>query len=583
MKKDKGHGANANLNLGYAVGQVSQYNTSVNGNFRNKALNAFGTFGYSNGNNINFMNLYREQRGFVLNQVGDSGGGWTSYNFKGGIDFFLNKENTLGFMVNGGIGDNSWNSRSRTEIGRIGHSAVDSLLVARSETNGDRNNVNFNLNYRLEKKNGTSLNIDADYGFFRNETGEFQPNTYMTPDENTVLSQRINQTRMPTDIDILTFKTDYERPFLQGQLGAGVKFSYVQTDNTFDFFNLIDGDKVLNTDRSNNFVYEENVNAAYVNYSRKVNDQLNFQLGLRTEQTNSTGTLTAMKPVDNEEVDRSYLDFFPSASINYAASEDHNLQLSYSRRLNRPSYGDLNPFQNQLDELTFQQGNPFLQPEYSNVVQLRHSFKYKLNTTLSFSHSTDLITRQTDAADGKAAFITFLNLADQFDYSLNLAAPVSFTEWWSSYSSLTAYYRENKGDFGEGRQIDLSAKAFNIFSQQTIKLPRDISLEVSGWYNSPSLWGGNIEMDAMWSLDAGVQTKVLGGRGNVKLSISDIFRTNTWQGVTQFGPLYMNMRGGFDSRRFRVNFSYLLGNSKVKSVKRKAGLDEEQSRVNSGN
>jgi hypothetical protein len=257
--------------------------------------------------------------------------------------------------------------------------------------------------------------------------------------------------------------------------------------------------------------------------------------------------------------------------------------LSYGRRINRPSYQDLNPFQNKLDELTFEQGNPFLRPEYTTNIQLTHSFNYRLNTTLSYSHTSDLITRQTDAGEGMESFITWLNLADQYNYSLNLAAPMPVTEWWSSYTSLTAYYRENKGNFGDGREIDLSARALNLYSQHTFTLPWELSLELSGWYNSPSLWGGNFEMSSQWSIDAGIQKQLMDGRANVKLSVSDIFKTTNWHGVSEFGPLYLTIHGGWDSRRFRLSFSYLLGNTQVKSRKRQTGLEEEQSRVKSGN
>jgi iron complex outermembrane receptor protein len=582
LKKDKSLGANGNLNLGYSVGKVARYNGSVSGNYRNKTFNTFGSYSYNNGKNTNFMDLYREQLGFRLDQYADQGGDWQSHNFRTGVDFFLNEKSTLGVLVNGNLSNHSWGGDSRTLISLINSTQIDSILVASSRDDGDRDNLNFNLNYRFDNGEGRVWNMDADYGFFRNSGKSYQPNRYLDPSGEIVLQERINTTNTPTDIDIYTFKVDHERNLGKGKLSAGVKFSLVETDNTFEFFNLVDGDEILDIDRSNNFVYRENVNAAYLNYGAQLNEKWNFQVGLRAEQTNSTGDLTAMKDTENDSVERHYLDFFPSASLNYTASEKHSFQLSYGRRINRPSYQDLNPFENKLDELTFEKGNPFLQPEYTTNIQLTHSFSYRLNTTLRYSHTTDLITRQTDAAEGKAGFITWLNLADQYNYSINVSAPVSITDWWSSYGSLTAYYRENKGNFGDGRVIDLSAKAMNIYAQQTFQIPGDFTLELSGWYNSPSLWGGNFEMDAQWSMDAGLQKKILNDRGNLKLSVSDIFKTTNWHGVSEFGPLNLEIRGGWDSRRVSLNFSYLLGNTQVKGArKRETGLEEEQSRVKS--
>jgi iron complex outermembrane recepter protein len=582
MKKDKRLGANGNLNLGYNVGEVARYNGSLSGNYRNQKYNAFGSYSYNEGQNTNFMDLYREQNGLVFDQHGRQGGGWKSHNFKAGADFFLNDKNTLGFLVNGYVSDNTWNGASRTTIGKIGQTGIDSILIARSRNIDSRDNVNFNVNYRFDDSKGVIWNLDADYGMFRNDGREFQPNYYYDPTESVVLQERINSNETPTNIDISTFKVDHERPFLKGQLGAGAKFSYVQTDNTFDFYTEQDGAPVLDIDRSNQFEYTENVNAAYVNYSRKI-DKISFQMGLRVEQTNSVGDLTSMKPTDNDRVERNYLDFFPSGGITYAANEKHNFQLSYSRRVNRPSYQDLNPFENKLDELTFQKGNPFLRPEYTHNVQLTHSFNYKFNTTVGFSHTKDMITRQTDVADETASYITWLNLADRYNYNVGVSAPLPITEWWSSFTNLSGVYMKNKADFGEGKVIDIDATAFNVYSQQTFRLPWDVSFEVSGWYNSGGIWGGNFEMEDQWSVDAGVQKKILDGRGNLKLSVSDIFKTTNWYGSSLFGDLFLNVHGGWDSRRFRLNFSYLIGNTQVKGARKRAtGLEDEQKRVGGG-
>ncbi|MCO6477867.1 MAG: TonB-dependent receptor [Phaeodactylibacter sp.] len=584
MKKDKRLGANANVNLGYSVGKVPQYNGTVSGNYRNEHLNAFGSYSHSEGENRNFMDLYRRQLGMFYDQKNDQGWHWNSHNFKAGTDFFLGDKHTVGFLTTGYISDNKGWSTSRTPFGPIEFNRVDTVLLARSNEDRSRDNLNFNLNYRFDNKNGMIWNIDADYGLFRNEGAAYQPNFYLDPTETVTFREKINTNETPTDIDIYTFKVDHERPLLGGQMGAGIKLALVSTDNTFRFFDEYDGSPVLNTNRSNRFAYEENINAGYVNYQRQVG-KFGLQAGLRVENTHSTGDLTSFREgEEGENFDREYTDFFPSGGLSYTPGEKHSFQLSYSRRINRPSYQDLNPFLNKLDELTYEQGNPFLKPEYANNIQLTHSFNYRFNTTLSYSHTKDLITRITDTAEVNASYITWLNLADQYNYSLSLSAPIPITKWWSSFTNMTGSYTQNKADYGGGKLVNLDATTFNIYSQHTFRLPGDFSIEISGWYNSPSLWGGTFEMDAMWSMDAGIQKKVLAGRGNIRLAVSDIFKTNEWHGVSRFGALDLDVGGGWDSRRFRVNFSYLLGNDQVKGARRRnTGLEEEQNRVKSGN
>lgn len=585
LKKDKSLGANANLNLGGSQGEVAQYNGTLSGNYRNKELNTFGSYSYNDGSNLNWMDLYREQFGQRFEQTGEQGGSWQSHNFKFGTDFFLSEQHTVGFLINGFLSDTDWGGDSRTLIGPTAQGTVDRVLVASSDDLSSRNNANFNINYRFENKKGVSWNIDADYGLFRNDGRQFQPNRYYDGSETNLLDEVINTMNMPTDIDIYAFKMDHERSLLGGQFGAGFKVSFVQTDNDFAFFNIEDGTPVLDVGQSNRFLYDENVHAGYFTFSRQL-DKFGVNLGLRVEQTNSTGDLRSMVPTDNDYVERNYTDLFPSAGLTFTPSQKHNFQLRYSRRINRPSYQDLNPFRGKLDELTFEQGNPFLRPEYANNFQLTHTYNYRLNTTIGYSHTRDLITRLTDIdpQNNDASFITWLNLADQYSYNASVSAPLPITEWWSSFTNTTLSHTINRADYGDGKVVDLDATTFNIYSQQTFRLPGDLSLEMSGWYNSPSLWGGTFEMGAMWSIDAGIQKKVMDGRGTLRLAISDIFKTNEWNGVARFGELFMNVGGGWDSRRVRLNFSYMLGNTQVKGArKRTTGLEDEKSRVKSGN
>lgn len=578
LKKDKNLGANGSLNLGGSQGIAARYNASVNGNYRNKKWNLFGNYSFNDGENPQDFNMYREQLGLVLDQRTDQNYIWQSHNLKAGADFFINDKHTFGFLVNGNLSDNTSPNTGLTYISNIGSNTIDSILVSESEFSNERSNFNYNLNY-VYRNEETSLNIDADYGAYRNDGRSYQPNEYMDAAGEITLSERIFRNETPTDIDIYTFKADYERPFLQGKLGAGVKTAIVRTDNTFDFYDVINETSVLNTDRSNQFEYTENVNAAYVNYARQL-DKFGFSLGLRMEQTNSTGDLTSYKQVNDARVERSYLDFFPSGGITYTPNETHNLQLNFSRRINRPSYQDLNPFENKLDELTFEKGNPFLNPEYAMNVKLTHTFKYRFNTSISYSHTTDQITRITDTSGTKGAFITWLNLADQYNYSLAFSAPIPITKWWSSFTNFTGYYVQNRGDYGETKIIDLDATAFNLYSQHTFTLPKDWSVELSGWYNSPSLWGGTFEMDAQYSVDLGVQKKLLDGQANIKVSVSDIFRTTPFSGTSQFGALFMRVGGNWDSRRVSATLTYRFGNNQVKSSRRrKTGLEDESSRI----
>lgn len=579
LKKDDHRGANGNLALGYSIGQLPRYNGSISGNYRNEIINLFGSYSYNSYQNPYTERLDIRQQDFFLDQYVHGNIEMLMHSFTTGMDLSLGSKSVLGFMAVGNLSDWDWQANTRTNIGSLNDGIIDSILIAQSHTVIDRSDLSFNLNYRFENEEGVVLNMDADYARYHNARKNTQPNEFQAPSGSEILSERTYFTDSPTDIDIYTFHLDYERPVSSGKLGAGLKSSYVNSDNIFDFFNIIDGENIPDIDRTNQFLYQENVNAAYLTYSSPLGEKLSFSAGLRGEQTNSTGTLTGLKETQDKEVKRNYFDLFPSLRLNYTPNEAHSLQFSYSRRINRPPYQQLNPFQFKVDDLSYVQGNPFLQPEYANTVSLQHSFQYKLTTTLAYRHMKDLIAQLYEAGEDNTNIYSTVNLARQNHYSINIGAPASLTAWWSAYSSLTAFYVENQGSL-EGQVIDKNATSVNISVQNTFQLPAGLSLEWSGFYSSPTLWGANEEIGSIWSMDLGIQKSIFNGKGKASLTVSDLFRTNIWPYVSEFGPIYVDYTWREDSRRLNINFSYGFGNSKLKGAReRERGLEEEKNRI----
>lgn len=582
LKKDKSLGFNANVNLGYARGINARYNASTNFNYRNKKANIFGTYSFNDGKSQSWIDLYRIQNKVLYDQQSVTVNDGANNSLKLGTDFFLNKKSTLGLMVNGYVNDRNWVSTNFTPISNFANgSPIDTLryLDARSENDGIRQNLNANINYQFDNQKGVTWNIDADWGIFRNDTETYQPNFYRAADGETYQDTIIATFQAPTDIDIYTFKIDHERKLWGGQLGAGLKFSYVKTDNTYDFYNVEEGVEVLDIDRTNNFVFDENINAAYLSFTKSIK-KYTLNLGLRAEQTNSEGVLTALKPTNNDRVARHYLNFFPSAGISYQADPKNQLRFNYSRRIDRPSYQDLNPFEFKLSEISFAKGNPFLQPQYTHNVSVSHTFNYRLTSSLSYSHTTDFFANISDSLGTTRSFLQTINLDFQKVISLTVSAPFSPKDWWNTYTNISAFRTHNRADLGEGRIVDVRAATLSLYHQSTFQLPKDFSLEVSGWYSSPSIWGAVYKTDAIYSVNAGVQKRLWKNRATLKVSISDIFLTTPWHGVQDFAGFYVDASGGWESRVVRVNFSYLLGNNQVKKTrKRETGLEEEVKRV----
>ena len=579
LKKDKSLGTNGTFTSGLTVGDFGRNNASLNFNNRGKKGNFYGTYSNRFGKSTGFINLLRTQEGTQFDARTTSVYDRNTNNIKLGYDYYVNSKHTIGAIFNGNFNNSFNTNNTRTPIREGNAIENDSVLVALNQTQNTSYNINGNLNYRYADTLGYSINVDLDLGRYNSERDAFQPNTYFNGDETLVFSERITFQDTPIDIDIATIKADYEQPFLKGSLGLGFKLSYITTNNAFEFFNEINGQNILDPTQSNEFEYLENINAAYVNYNRKWG-KWNIQMGLRVENTDSDGNLTSLQQSENERVQRNYTDFFPSGGLTYQMNRKNQFALTYSRRIQRPNYQSLNPFQYKLDELSFSQGNPFLQPQYTNNVKLSHTYNYRLTTSISYSYVSDFFARVTVAEGESTNFLTTLNVADQEVFNLGISYPKKIYEWWNIYFSLNAYLSDFKATSPEFLPIQQETVSF--YAQNTFTLSKKLKMEVSGWYSSPSIWGGTYQTQSLGSLNVAFQQKFFNDRFTGRLSFNDILYTVPWRGITQFGALFIDGSGGNDSRQVAFSLTYDFGRNEIKKArKRKTGLTDENDRIGS--
>ena len=586
LKKNKAFGTNGSVNAGYNIGIYPKYNAGLSFNHRNKKVNIFGNYNYNDNKNENFISIYRIQLDTIFDQHSKMLMENNSHNFKAGVDYFINNRSTIGVMVNGNLSNPNMSNKSSTVITYQPTDSVNRILKANNTSTSTRNNVNANINYHFADTSGHELNVDADYGYYDINSDQYQPNYYYDPTGTILQSQYVYNMIAPTKIDIYSAKADYEQNFMKGRLGYGGKVSYVKTTNNFERYNVYTEDKFLDTLRSNDFNYKENINAAYVNYNRQFKGFM-IQAGLRVENTNAEGISNGYNAKGNDYLPydstfkRNYTDFFPSAAITLTKNPKNQWGLAYSRRIDRPAYQDLNPFEFKLDEYTYQKGNTQLTPQYTNSISLTNTIGYRLTTKLTYSHINDVFSQIIDTADKSRTFITKKNLAEQDLVSLNISMPFQY-KWYSVFANVNAYYSHYKADFGTGRTIDLDVFAVNVYAQQTFKVAKATTIEVSGFYSSPSIWQGTFKSAAIWSVDGGVQQTLFKGKATAKASVTDVFQTLRWSGVSDFAGQYMKVKGGNESRQLRLSLIYRFGSSQVKnSRQRKTGAEEEGQRVGS--
>ena len=588
LKKNMSIGTNGSVNAGYNIGVYSKVNGGISLNHRNTKVNIFGSYNYNEAINEMNIKLYRTQADSIFDQknrmLNRNKG---SHNFKAGLDYFINKKSTVGFLINGNIAHNVTETSGPMNIIYRPTNTIARILFATGDNDTKRSNVNFNLNYRYAVQGGNELNIDADYGFFNLRNNQMQPNTYYDASGLIKLYSNVYHMVSPTDISIYSIKADYEQNFMKGRLGYGGKVGYVSTKNDFKRYDVYGTTEVYDKDRSNKFNYKENINAAYINYNRAFKGFI-IQAGVRVENTNSNGTSNGLKynavtttyQGYDSTVKRNYTDIFPSAAITYNKNPMSQWGLTYSRRVDRPAYQDLNPFEFKLNDYTFMKGNTQLRPQYTNSFGITHTYKYKLNTRLNYSHVKDIFTQLPDTTEKSKSFLTKKNLATQDIVSLNISYPFQY-KWYSFFTNINSFYSLYKANFGGGdRNVNLDVFAVSFFIQNNFNLGKGWKAELSGFYNSPTIWQGSFKSKAMYFVDGGIQKTVLKGKGTVKAAVSDIFKTLKWSGSSNFSGQTSTVSGRFESQQFKLSFNMRFGSTQVKgSRQRKTSIEEENKRT----
>jgi outer membrane receptor protein involved in Fe transport len=582
-KKSKTEGFNGNLSLSGGFNRHLLTGNAVNLNYRKKAFNLFGSYGfnaqkYGQTLTINRVTASAGKPLYVNQRTIDTSKN-VSHNFKLGSDFFLSKNHTLGFLVKGNLYKRDQVSHSRISIGDAVN-VPDSILITPSSNTNDRRNFSYNLNYKgVLDTAGQELTIDADYSTYNAESNAQYVNTFYRPDGDYLRNGQIYRNFAPSAIKIKAIKADYTLPFSKKvRLDAGVKIADVKSDNNYVYENEINSAWVYDNTKSNRFEYDERVNAAYATLNLNLN-QTNIQAGLRTEQTHSTGTSVTT----GEETVRKYTNLFPSLMISRTLDQSNTLSFTYSRKINRPNYQNLNPFIFYLDQYTYNQGNPKLNPEYSNSVEFSYLYKQKYSAALAYSHTTDVITEVLlQNLARQSMYQTVLNLASREVISLTLNFPVTIIKWWTMNNNVMGYYNQIKAPDLNGTNLNSKQFSANLYAQNNFTITTLFSADASAFFSTPQIEGA-FHMKTMVTADAGLRYNFPNKLGNLKLGVSDIFHS-------QKARIYSNLPGNIYnleqyglSTSVRLTFTCRFGKMTVKSARnRSTGLDDEQKRLGGG-
>jgi hypothetical protein len=378
--------------------------------------------------------------------------------------------------------------------------------------------------------------------------------------------------------EFYSIKADYVLPINQkAKMEMGVKSSWSTIDSDLDYKQLFDNN-VWRDDRgmSNRFIYKENINAAYASGSYKFSDKTSIQFGLRGEQTISNGNNVTSNQINK----RNYFNLFPSFFAQQRLNDNHSLGISYSYRIGRPPYGILNPFVWMLDPNTRQQGNPYLNPQFTHSAKLSYTLKSKYIFSADYSYTKDVWTQLIEQDDAtRTAIIAWKNLNSYYNSNFTAVLPIQITKWLRTNTSLTAFMGEYKMDY-QGSELNKTQFSFRGNTSLTFTLPKDFTVELSGWYQSKMIYGGMIYFNPQGSISGGIQKLILDKKATLKLNFNDIFNQQAGSYYSKYGNVDLVGKERYDSRRVNLTFTWRFGRTDIKAARqRSSGLEEETGRA----
>jgi len=577
LKKNRMEGFNGTFNMTAGRGEKFRGNSSLSLNYKKNNTTVFGSYAYSDEKSHRKLLLDRviqnkgEKTYFKQRSILDEKEQNHSYRF--GVEQRTSARNTLTVQFNGSNNIEYNDNDSKTNVGKS-FTTLDSLLISTSQFKElfDRYSANLNNEFRIDS-NGRKLTLDLDWSKFKSSKRVGYNNQYFDGQMDAITPEEIQRSRMPIGIDIYVAKLDYEQPLSKvSKLEMGAKYSNVTSDNDLNFEDFLNNSWINNEKRTNHFVYKEQIAAGYIDYNNTIG-KWGLKVGARGEYTFSDGNSLTL----NKQVKRNYFKLFPNANLTYTLDENHILSLGYARKITRPNYRQLNPFDYFIDKLTFERGNPYLNPQFSNEFTLNYTLMQRYNVTLGINDVRDAIVESMGQDSVlKQTWVIRENLGKNLTAYLNLNIPVTVSKIWSMNNNITGIHFNFDG-MVSGYPLKRTSFLLQATSMHNLKLAKSLSANVNLRYFSP--FNYNVyDMKARWDMEVGATKTFKDQRSSLKLAVSDLFNTGNQNLKTNFGDFDSSIRQYQDRRVVRLTYSYKFGNLK-NNYRKKDTSNEEKERA----
>ncbi|MDX5422461.1 MAG: TonB-dependent receptor family protein [Hymenobacteraceae bacterium] len=576
LKKEKKPGFNGSATVN--VGTYENYNSSLNLNYRYNKLSLNGGYDFRHrtrpGTSSSFTTYYTDDLDFTyLDQVRERDNLDISHNFRLGADYALTPQHALSASVFYRTDNEEGSSNLLYRFLDDDRQLVNTRTRLTEDTE-EGYNMDLNLGYRQTfKRKGQELTADLVYtNNADDETSEFREEYIGDPLRQNTFTEDKN-TRF-------TAQADYVHPFSEdSRLEAGFRSSLqrLDEDSRFYDYSFETNRFVFNDTISNHFVFDEHVHSLYANYGSKYKS-ISYQFGLRAEQTITKSDQRTQDMVYHND----YFSLFPSLFLTHDINDENKVQFSYSRRINRPRSRYLNPFVDRSDKFDVDFGNPRLDPEFINSLELGY-LKYwgssSVNVSTFYRHTTDQIQRLRQPAvvteNGETYTrleTTFLNLSSGTSYGVELGATHTIDKWWRLNGSLSGFRTELNDTQGD-TELSNQQLSWNTRINSTMTVWEDLNIQLNAFYRAPmaTIQG---RREQLFSADLGLRKDVLDKKGTILFRVSDIFNTRQWNYLSYSDAFRTESNNRRQSRIFYIGFTYRLNSDSDRDRNRRGRGDD---------
>ncbi|MGI4021884.1 MAG: TonB-dependent receptor domain-containing protein [Janthinobacterium lividum] len=576
LKRNKLQGFNGTVTALAGYGKYEKAYAGLNLNYNTGKLSFFTRISDGYYNSFNRLTINRKVENEQYNLVNYWHPKTKVADATVGADYFISKKHTVGVLLKGYSSPDNTVATSNSAVFNGADQQISSVEMVNPQTN-KYHKYNANLNYKFNIDTiGQSLNIDADYITSKGGRNENFSNNYYLANGASAGNPILQRNTNAIGYDIYAIKADYVKPLSKTlRAEAGWKSSWVSTASNGQFDSLKIAGWIRDLRRSNDFRYQENINAAYFTMSKTLG-KLDLKVGLRAEQTNSTvNSITT-----GDVVKRSYWQLFPTAFASYKLGEDHQFNASFSRRISRPSYSSLNPFIAYSDPYSARQGNPYLQPSLSQSIGFSYTYKSFQVLSLNYLRATAVINPIIYQNDQTKVSTTIdENLGSTNSLSASSAGSFNIIKkWWNVDASVEAAYNKIQTQV-QGSDYSSARFGWSVNANQNFILPNNYKIQFSGDYSSRNVQGLFKTLPS-YQLDLGGSKTLWNKNATISLKWHDMFNISRFRAVMQYNNVNTTWQNQWESRRITLSFTYKFGNMKIKTARdRKTGAGSEEGRM----